>query len=307
MFNSTLYLGAVDGARLAYHYMPATPPARGIVLICHGLAEHSARYEGFAHALSVAGFHVYAHDHRGHGQTVAPNAQQGRFAMRGGLDKVISDVKAMRDFASDAHPDLPIALFGHSMGGLIALRTATDYPTSFHALAVWNSNFNAGVAGYIARMVLKIERALKGSDVPSLIMARSTFEAWGKSIPNHHTLFDWLSRDSSEVDKYIADPLCGFPISVSLWLDLMELSLNTATPNRLITLPKTLPIHLVGGGQDPATDKAAAMRWLAERMGQSGLSHLTLKIYGDMRHETLNEIGREQAVDDFTTWAKSVL
>ncbi|MBB4956015.1 alpha-beta hydrolase superfamily lysophospholipase [Agrobacterium vitis] len=311
MFKSTLYVETDDGARIAYHFLPASPPssgpAFGIVLICHGLAEHARRYEGFAKALSAAGFHVYAHDHRGHGETMAPNAQLGRFAPQNGLDKVIADVKTMRDFAAGAHPALPVLLFGHSMGGLIALRAATEYPSSFKALAVWNSNFNAGFAGYVARAVLKIERALKGSDVPSLIMARSTFDAWGKSIPGHRTSFDWLSRDPSEVDTYIADPLCGFPASVSLWLDILELTLNTTTPARLSRLANALPVHLVGGGQDPATDKAKAMQWLAQRLRQNGLTTVTLQIYPQMRHETLNEIGREQAMSDFIGWAQQAV
>lgn len=307
MFKTTLYLSRSDGARLAYRYMPASPPARGILLINHGLSEHSGRYKAFAQAMSIAGFHVYAHDHRGHGETVAPGAQLGMFGRHDGLKKVIADVEAMRDFASDAHPSLPVVLFGHSMGGLIALRAATTYPKRFDALAVWNSNFHAGIAGQIARIVLKIERALKGSDVPSLIMARSTFEAWGKSVPGHRTLFDWLSRDAAEVDRYIADPLCGFPPSVSLWLDILELTLNTTTKTRLAGLPKNLPIHLVGGGQDPATDKAAATRWLADHLRQSGLGNVTLQIYQDMRHETLNEIGREQAIKDFTAWIQKAI
>lgn len=307
MFKTTLYLSRSDGARLAYRYMPASPPARGILLINHGLSEHSGRYQAFAQAMSLAGFHVYAHDHRGHGETVAPGAQLGMFGRHDGLKKVIADVEAMRDFASDAHPSLPVVLFGHSMGGLIALRAATTYPGAFDALAVWNSNFHAGIAGQIARIVLKIERALKGSDVPSLIMARSTFETWGKSIPGHRTLFDWLSRDAAEVDRYIADPLCGFPASVSLWLDILELTLNTTTQTRLAGLPKNLPIHLVGGGQDPATDKAAATRWLADHLRQSGLGNITLQIYQDMRHETLNEIGREQAIKDFTAWIQKAI
>lgn len=307
MFENTLYLSRSDGARLAYRYRPAVPPARGILLINHGLSEHSGRYKPFARAMGESGFHVYAHDHRGHGETIAPGAQLGQFGQPGGLNKVIADVEAMRDFASTAHPSLPIVLFGHSMGGLIALRAATTYPERFNALAVWNSNFNAGFAGHIARIVLKIERALKGSDVPSLLMARSTFEVWGKSIPGHRTLFDWLSRDASEVDRYMADPLCGFPPSVSLWLDILKLTLNTTTQARLAALPKNLPIHLVGGGQDPATDKAAATRWLANRLRQCGLSNVTLQIYQDMRHETLNEIGREQAIEDFTTWVQKAV
>ncbi|KQW28876.1 lysophospholipase [Rhizobium sp. Root274] len=302
MFTDLSYLDAPSGARLAYHHLAATGTPRGIVIVCHGLAEHSRRYEGFATALSARGYHVYVHDHRGHGETTAPDTEIGRFAARDGVAKVINDVRAMRDLAILRHPGLPVTLFGHSMGGLIALNAAATHPQAFQSLSVWNSNFNPGPAGRFAQGVLALEKMLKGSDVPSAILPKATFGAWGRSIPGHRTAFDWLSRDPAEVDTYIADPLCGFDASVSLWQDLFRLTFAGASPENLARLPSGLPVYLVGGGQDPATNKGREIRWLGRRMMDAGMTQVTTTIYDEMRHETLNEIGREKAISDFLSW-----
>lgn len=306
-FETDRQLRTITGAELAYHHEEARTKPRGIVIICHGLAEHARRYRRFAEALADAGYHVFAHDHRGHGRTTAVDAPPGRFARRNGWQLVIADTRAMRDMAVAQYPGLPVALFGHSMGGLIALNTATDHPEAFDALAVWNSNFNPGLAGRFAQGVLAAERALKGSDVPSLILPRATFLAWGRRIPNRRTDADWLSHDPREVDAYVADPLCGFDASVSMWRDVFTLTFRGASEEQLQRLPKTLPIHLVGGGQDPATDNARATAWLHRRLARQGLDAVTLRIYPQMRHETLNELDRDDATADFIVWCDKVL
>ena len=301
MFSETQRL-ASTGASLAYHHAEAAGPARGILLISHGLAEHSKRYRGFAEAMAARGYHVYAHDHRGHGETSAPDAPIGRFACRGGVDRVIGDVRAMRAHAATRHPGLPVILFGHSMGGLIALNAAVTAPADFDAVAVWNSNFAVGLAGRAAQAILLAERMLKGSDVPSGLLPKLTFAAWGKSIAGRRTAFDWLSRLPGEVDKYIADPLCGFDASVSLWLDLFELTFRAPQKLHLDRLPRDLPIHLVGGGDDPATERGKAVLWLSNHLKACGFSRISTEIYQDMRHETLNEIGADAATAAFADW-----
>ncbi|MGY5775532.1 alpha/beta hydrolase [Rhizobium sp. LEGMi135b] len=306
MFADTQRLNSPTGAKIAYHHVPAAAEAHGILLISHGLAEHSRRYEAFADAMASQGFHVYAHDHRGHGETVAPDAPIGRFARRDGGTQVITDVLAMREFAVSNYPGLPIILFGHSMGGLISLNTVVTHPDKFDAVTVWNSNFNPGLAGRAAQFILKTERMFKGSDVPSGPLPKLTFGTWGKSIANRRTEFDWLSRIPEQVDKYIADPLCGFDASVSLWLDLFELAFRAPQKTHLDRLRHNMPIHLVGGGKDPATDNAKAISWLANHLKSSGFSHITTEIYPDMRHETLNEIGADEAISHFADWCKEV-
>jgi alpha-beta hydrolase superfamily lysophospholipase len=287
---------------LAYHHEPAAADALGILLICHGLAEHSRRYQSFAQTMAARGYHVYAHDHRGHGETTAADAPIGRFAWRNGVEHVIGDVAAMREHALGRHPGLPVILFGHSMGGLIALNAAVTHPRKYDAVAVWNANFDVGLSGRAAQAILLAERALKGSDVPSALLPKLTFDAWGKSIANRRTEFDWLSRDPEQVAKYVEDPLCGFDASVSLWLDIFELSFRAPKTVHLDRLAKNLPIHLVGGGEDPATERGKAILWLSNHLKAHDFSRISTEIYQDMRHETLNEIGADKAISDFAGW-----
>ena len=304
MFAETRRLQSPSGASLAYRHQPAVGPAGGIVLISHGLSEHAGRYQRFAEVMAAASYHVYGHDHRGHGQTTAADAPAGRFSLRNGVEAVITDVIALREHAALAHPGLSLILFGHSMGGLIGLNVAVDHPQKFDGVAVWNSNFHTGASGRLAQLVLVLERMFKGSDVPSAILPRATFEAWGKAIPGHRTLSDWLSRDADEIDRFLADPLCGSEASVGMWLDVVSLPFRAL--KRLDNLPKTMPIHLVGGGQDPATDNGRAVTWLSNRLKAAGFSHITTRLYPDSRHETLNDHDHAVATADFIAWCNSL-
>lgn len=291
-------------AVIAYRHAEAAEPAKGILLISHGLAEHSKRYRPFAEAMTREGYHVYAWDHRGHGETTAPDAPIGRFALRNGVRIVVDDLMAVREKAITDHPGLPVILFGHSMGGLIALNAAIDHPRSFEGVAIWNSNFNPGLAGRVAQGLLLAERALKGSDTPSGLLPRVTFGAWGNSIPGHRTAFDWLSHEPAEVDAYIADPLCGFDASVSLWLDLFEMTFRA--PKLSDRLPKDLPVHLLGGGEDPATDNGKEVLWLSGLLRKSGLFNVTTRFWPNARHETLNDTMRAEATAEFADWARAI-
>ncbi|WEX86216.1 alpha/beta hydrolase [Sinorhizobium garamanticum] len=307
MFGQVRTHQSPTGAALGWRHFAASIEPRGILIVSHGLAEHSGRYARFAEAMAKRGFHVYAHDHRGHGASRAPDAPLATFAHRDGAAKVIADVRAMRDVAAAGHPGLPIILFGHSMGGLIALNAAETDPELYDALAVWNSNFRPGIAGRGGQAILAIERMLKGSDVPSPLLTKLTFGAWSKAIADRKTDFDWLSRDESEVAKYVADPLCGFDATVSLWIDVFKFAFAGARVDRLARLPANLPVHLVGGSADPSTSNGAAIRWLAGRMKARGMTDVTVTIHDGMRHETLNEIGREKAIEDFAAWCQKAV
>lgn len=304
MFGEINRLESPSGATLAYRHQPATGTPRGILMICHGLVEHAGRYRRFAEVMSKQGFEVYAHDHRGHGRTKADEAPIGRFAWKDGVTKVITDVMAMRTLVAERHPGLPIILFGHSMGGLIALNTAVSNPGSFDALSIWNSNLNTGIMGRLAQVILRIEKMLKGSDVPSAILPKTTFRIWNSKMPEKRTNADWLSHDKAAVDAYVNDPLCQFEASVSLWQDVFEMSYRG--PKLLSRLPKDLPILLVSGNEDAATNNGREIVWLAQQFRNAGFTAVEDHIYPNMRHETLHEIGWEVPAADFAAWAREV-
>ncbi len=300
-------LPSPTGATLRVYHQPAAGTPRGVVQVNHGLAEHAARYARFAAALAAQGFHVYAHDHRGHGFTTAPDAPARRFATQGGADKVIADVDAVHDMIARAHPGLPVIAFGHSMGGLICLNYLMRHSDRVRAGAVWNANFSAGLLGRLGQAILRWEAFRLGSDVPSRVLPKLTFQAWAKQIPNARTPFDWLSRDEAEVDKYIADPLCGWDASVSMWQDVFDLIFAGADDANLAKIRRDLPVQLVGGEKDPATDGGKAVKHLAARMRKLGFADLSETVFPATRHESLNEINRDEATAHFVRWAERVV
>jgi alpha-beta hydrolase superfamily lysophospholipase len=302
MFTSQFNLPAKSGASLNVYHEPAAGDGRGVAVINHGLAEHAARYSRFAKALSAAGFHVYAHDHRGHGATTAPGVSLGSFAAENGWQRVLDDTLDVRVHAESQHPVLPLLLFGHSMGGLIAMNSALRDPDGIDALAVWNANFSAGLMGRAGQAILAVERMLLGSDVPSAILPKLTFQDWAKKETSGRTDFDWLSRDPAEVDKYVADPLCGWDASVGMWQDVFKLIFAGADDRNFSKLPKNLPVHLRGGGHDPATDFAKATKALATRLSRMGFANVTTDIGPDNRHECLNDTNRQEVEDRFVAW-----
>ncbi|MCW5723936.1 MAG: alpha/beta hydrolase [Maricaulaceae bacterium] len=295
------------GVALAVYHQPAQGAARGIVHIHHGLAEHAARYARFAAFLSARGFHVYAHDHRGHGHTRAADAPQGRFAGQGGWAKVVDDAAFVAECARKSHPGLPLILFGHSMGGVAAFDHLLGHPHGVRAAAIWNAALNAASLAWLMRLVLDFERWLNGPGAPSGAIKALTFDAWGKRIRGARTPFDWLSHDQEEVDAYVNDPLCGWAASVSMWRDFTDGLQRCAEGTRLAAVPRGLPFHLLGGAEDPATGGGAAIRDLETRLEKAGFTDVTADVLPGARHESLNEINRDQTMADFAAWLDRIV
>ncbi len=306
-FEQPQSLTSPTGAHLCYYQQPAEGEVRGVVQVVHGLAEHSCRYDRFAAFLARRGFHVYAHDHRGHGHTRAPDAPFGVFAAEGGADRVVADVAAMRNLITREQPGLPVILFGHSLGGLVVLNCMQGFPAHISAAAIWNAPLPGALLNRLSIAALDWERFRHGSDVPSRLMRRFTFTAWANSIRNRRTEYDWLSHDPAEVDDYIADPLCGWDASVSMWRDICDLITRARRGELYAKVPKTMPLQLVGGSADPVTNNGAQVRALTARLKALEFEDVVSTIYKDTRHESLNEVNREAIMADFAAWADKVV
>lgn len=299
-------LTSPTGATLSWRALAADGEAKATVQIHHGLSEHSARYQRFARHLAARGFNVVAHDHRGHGATRAEDAPVGVFAAKQGWALVIDDAQAVEAAARQRFGVLPHIIFGHSMGGVVAMNHAMERKGEIAGLAVWNSNLALGGRAGLMRFVLGMEGLFKKPNAASTWMDALAFKAWGKQVKNARTDFDWLSRIPEEVDAYVNDPLCGGPASISLWRDLIELAERGADENRLRAMRRDLPVHMAAGGEDPATDKGEAMNTLKARLYNARFTNGTMRFDPKGRHETLNDEGFEQAMDDFADWAQRV-
>ncbi|MCD2471237.1 alpha/beta hydrolase [Jiella sp. MQZ9-1] len=288
-FDEEKSLESRSGATLHLFQTAARIDPRGILLVHHGLAEHARRYGAFASAIAEQGFHVFAHDHRGHGSTVAPDAPLRRFATSGGAEKLLRDCRAVHVHALETCGPLPVIVLGHSLGGHIALNYGERFGRDLAGLCIWNADVALGLDRRVGRMALKVEKALKGSDVASDLSRRMIFDSWAKTILPRRTDFDWLSHDPAVVDAYIADPLCGITPTVSMMEDITRLVFEGGSKAGLSLLPPELPIHLLGGSEDPATRNGKAIAELAAAMEAIGCEHVQHLVVPGARHETLLE------------------
>jgi alpha-beta hydrolase superfamily lysophospholipase len=307
MISSTFTLTTPDGIDLfVYCWLPAENP-RAVVQIAHGLAEHAGRYARLAEALTSAGYAVYASDHRGHGGSVKSAGDLGFFAERDGWRKCVDDLWQLNRHVAAKHPGLPIVLLGHSMGSTLAEQFMGDHGDALAGMALSGANGKPSFLAKIGNAITRAERARLGARGKSKLVQSLTFDAFNKKFAPARTAFDWLSRDPAEVDKYVADPLCGFPATVQLWLDLLEGWAAVSRPAHRSRVPKALPLYLIAGGRDPVSDNTRQLEpWIAEYRA-AGLLNLTHQFYSEARHELFNETNRDEVTADLIVWLDQVI
>lgn len=299
MKSSLFRLGTADGLPLAVHcWLPETPP-KAAVQIAHGLAEHGARYARVAQALCSAGYAVYANDHRGHGLTAKTPADLGFFAPRNGWAACIDDLRKLKEKIASQHPQLPIVLMGHSMGSFMAQHIAGKHGSGFAAAVLSGTNGKPPPIAALGAILARIERLRLGPHGRSALLNAMFFGAFNRPFAPARTPFDWLSRDPAEVDKYIADPLCGFIPSAQLLIDLLGGVGEAVKTSTRAGIPKNLPIYVFNGSCDPVANNVGE---LLAAYRKAGLQNVTHKIYPGARHETLNEINRDEVTRDLVAW-----
>ncbi len=270
----------------------AGPEARAVVVIAHGMAEHSARYRRFGEALTGAGFVVHALDQRGHGQSVPPGADPGSFGAPG-WDGLVQDLVAFVRRAREADAGLPLALFGHSMGSFVSQQLCFRHSDLLDALVLSGSTSYDELNAHVARL------AEAGEGV-SLSVFNVPFEP-------ARTPFDWLSRDPDEVDRYVADPLCGFDLSPETAGQTGEAAAAFADLDNLRGIRADLPVLSVAGDADPVNDGLKGLRLLEERWRGAGVERFDRLEYAGGRHEMLNETNRDEVTRDVIAWLRKTL
>lgn len=260
-------------------------PLRAMMVVSHGMGEHAGRYLAPLEPIIRKGVDVVAIDHRGHGEDALAANSLGDYGP-GGFQIVESDLVALVNWARAAAPHLPLILFGHSMGSMIAQALAIDHGASLDGLVL---------SGSVA-----VDHIPAGGDPAGLIAAlNSPFEP-------ARTPFDWLSRDEAEVDLYLADPLCGFGLTEASFASLAAEGPRLADAQMIAAIPHRLPIYIFSGDRDPLHCVLGGVTPLIERYRAAG-KKIDSRLYEGGRHEMLNETNRAEVVDDLWRWLEPIL
>jgi alpha-beta hydrolase superfamily lysophospholipase len=281
--NTFQFASNVDGFKLTGFTWSPREEAKAVLVIAHGAAEHSMRYDRFAQVLNRSDYEVWSIDHRGHGDSPGPDGL-GDFG-EGGWDALVADIRQFVDMAREANPGKPIALMGHSMGAAAAQQWAPG-------------NSDAGDALILSGSTLR-EPPKEGEQPPAF--------APNEAFEPARTSYDWLSRDEAEVDKYIADPRCGFETQTARRPGMRANPFQLNDPDRLKNIRPELPVLLLAGDADPINEKLTGLKRLQDRWHVAGVRRIDTRFYPGGRHEMLNETNRDEVMDDLVTWLDGVL
>jgi len=241
------------------------------VLLVHGYAEHSGRYEELATWLATRGCAVHAYDHRGHGRSDGPRCHVGRF------ETFLDDLGSVLAATREAHPGLPLTAIGHSMGGLILLAFLSER----------NPPLASAVSSGAALAVDGVSRA-------RILLARTARRMLPRLAIGSGLDPDGLSRDPEVVRRYLDDPLVHRTMTTSLGAELLAAAPRTAARAGQVRVP-LLVLH---GEDDPICSVEGSRRFHAGLRAPG----CALRTYPGLRHEIFNVPERASVWQDVWEW-----
>ena len=261
-----------NGVKLYTRTWLPDAPVRAAVVLVHGLGEHCARYDHVASAFTDQGIAVYGFDHRGHGRSPGVRGHIPSF------DAVFGDIDHFVDQANKNHPEKPVFVYGHSLGGLLVLDFSLVRKPALLGVICTSPGLATGNPVSPAKLIAaKILYTL----VPKFTLPN------GLDTQN-------LSHDQSVVQAYTSDPLVTPMISARLGLDLI----NNGKWVSEHAAEWTLPLLLMNGSADHLVSPLAIHRF-ASAVPQKTIIY---KEWEGMYHEIHNENGKERVIHDMLDW-----
>lgn len=262
----------IGGVRIVYDVWTPDPPARGVVVLAHGYAEHARRYDHVAARFAEAGLITYALDHRGHGRS------GGKRVYLRDISEYTGDFHTLVGIAAAEHPDLPRIVVGHSMGGGIVFTYGAEHPGDYTAMVLSGPAVDA-----------------QASVSPVMVRVAKVLGRLAPGVPVEELPADAVSRDPAVVAAYESDPLVyhgKLPAGIARAL----IGVGETMPQRASAI--TAPLLVVHGEQDRLIPVQGSRR-LIECVGSTDVH---LKVYPELYHEVFNEPEQALVLDDVTAW-----
>ena len=297
MKRELLYINSnCDNLPLAVAVFEPEGEVKGIVQFAHGMAEHKERYFGFMEYLAEAGYASIINDHRGHGASVKSTDDLGYFYDETAT-YIVEDIHQLTEYIKERIPGVPVCLFGHSMGSIVARQYLKEYDKDIDKAVICGAPGKNPVVG-VAKLLIKIQTKQHGDRYRSPLMYNLSVGGYSKKLPNAETECDWLTVNKENVKAYIEDPLCGFKFTLNGYKNLIGLLAAIFEKDGWKVAKKDMPIFFIAGSEDPVIEKESL--WLAsqEFLTKQGYTNVSGKLYKGLRHEILLEDSKEEVYSD---------
>lgn len=302
----TLNLTVADGHSMRYYrWLPEGDPV-ATIQIAHGMGEHAARYDWTAGQLTAAGFAVYAQDHRGHGASSTPESY-GDMG-EDGWNRTINDAAELTRLIKANHPGLPHALVGHSMGSMLSQQYLYRFGNELDAAVLSGSpGLGSPFQLWLSHTIARFEAWRHGPDGHSELLQNLLFGKSNEPFDGPDaTGFEWLSRDPTQVKRYVDDPACGFVLRAGSVANLMAGAREARKKSHIAGIPADLPVYVFSGQADPVHGEEKGLNRLLDRY-RAQIKQVDYRLYPDGRHEMLNELNRDEVAADLVTWLRQAL
>ena len=275
-------------------------PARGNLLILHGLGSHCLRFQHFAELLNHHQWNIFAHNLRGHGSNQSSDSL-GDFSPTGWQD-CLDDVSTHATNIKAEFPNAPLFLLGQGVGSYLVQAFIRSNPKVVQGAILCGTNGPTTFSLSLLKMAVGLDRIYRKPSQPSPLLEKITASAWSQHISNPTDRYDWLSHDEDILQKYRSDPLCGFSGSIRFWSQLLHALQQMTSTQYYSDLPPDFPIFIGSGHKDPIGEFGVGTHRLMTRLGQAGLQRVSYRLYPPLRHEILWGAQTEQPKEDIVSW-----
>lgn len=301
MNYKTSVLEIKDGSQIHLHQWEPEKPTK-VLLLVHGAVEHAKRYDYFASKLNEKGFVVVAPDHRGHGLTAKASGEFSHFANEGGFLKVVQDLEEILEHVKQIYPDMPRAIFGHSLGSFLTRKLISLKGSEFRAAILSGTSWGNTLELKGGIFLAKLWALFSDKNKPNLKFDDFLWAQLNRKVKKRKGTLDFINSDDKEVEKYMADPLNGNPITIEFGIQMSKAILIIRKDEVYKNTPDNLPVYLASGMDDPLANKGKDIFLIAEKYKKFGVKDVTVKLYPGARHEIINEPIKDEVIGDMINW-----
>lgn len=277
----------------------------GILQMVHGMCEHKERFLSFMMAMAKKGYITVMHDNRGHGTSVKQTDDIGYCypSMENGF---VSDIYKITCQMKKEYPELPVILYGHSMGSLAVRAYLRHHDNVIDGMII------SGCPAYndlvpVGLWLVKILKEKKGDRYRSAMLQGLVLGSFERRFWKEHRKYAWLSVKTSVGEAFQKDALCHFTYTLNGFETLLNLEYITYRGIGYQMENENLPILFLSGMEDPCYINEKKWSQAIRRMSELGYRNIKEIRYDNMRHEIHNEEENELVYDDIHAFCKKVI